>query len=72
MGGGEGFLSDGADKGEGGVKDNGGLGGAVDVLVGIADGDGAHRSGEASTHPTNGQGDEEQKGKGIDEVVLNA
>ena len=66
----EGTLADGADEGEGGVEDDGGLLGGVDVLVGVGDGDGACVACEASTHGEDGEGDGHEEGQGVDEVVV--
>ena len=57
---GEGGLAHGADEREGGVEHDGGFGRLVDVLVGVADGDGAYGCGGAAAHADDGQG---QKGK---------
>ena len=57
----EGFLTDGTDEGKGGVKHDSGLGGTVDVLVGVAEGDGTDSFGKASTHSADGKWDEKQE-----------
>ena len=58
---GEGGLAAGADEREGGVEDDGGLRGVVDILVGIADGDGTHSRGGAASHGDDRDGDIEQQ-----------
>ena len=66
----EGFLADGADEGEGGVEYDGCFGRTVDVLVGVADGDGANGGGEASPHAADGEGNGDEEGEGVGEVVF--
>ena len=56
VGHGEHVLADGAIEGEGGVEHEGSLYGAVDVLVGIGDGDGAHGRSEAATNACHHEG----------------
>lgn len=66
---GEGGLAAGADEGEGGVEDDGGLLGLGHILVGVADGYGAHGAGEASTDAGNGEQERQEEGEGGGGVV---
>ena len=66
---GKGGLAHGADEREGGVEHDGGFGRLVDVLVGVADGDGAYGCGGAAAHADDGQGQKgEEAQKGDDET----
>ena len=68
---GEGGLAHGADEREGGVEHDGGFGRLVDVLVGVADGDGAYGCGGAAAHADDGQGQKgEEAQKGDDEAMV--
>ena len=67
---GEGVLADGTDNGEGGVEHDGCLLGRVDVLVGVADGDGASVACEATAHGEDGHGDGHQQCQRLTEVVV--
>ncbi len=70
VGDGESRFTHGADKGEGGVEDYGSFSRLVDVLVGVADGDGADGRGGTATHADNRQGDVEEDEEGGEKDVL--
>ena len=66
---GEGTLRQRAEDGKGSVEYDARLDGAVDVLIGIADGDGTHGMGETAAHATDGEGNGCRKGKNQGGVV---
>ena len=69
---GEGLFAGGAYHRERRVEHDGGLGGSVHILVGIADGDGADGGGEASAHGTNRERYQEGQNGGLHDVVAPA
>ena len=70
VGDGESRFAHGADKGEGGVEDYGSFSRLVDVLVGVADGDGADSRGGTATHADNRQGDVKEDEEGGEKDIL--
>ena len=61
LGVGEHILVDGANHRERGVQNQRSLGWSVHLLIGIADGDGAHSRSGSPTHTRNGDGDVESE-----------
>ena len=68
---GVGGLAYGADYREGSVKHNGGFVRLVDILVGIADGQGAqHFVWQTSTDAKDDEREEDEEGDGVGEVIV--
>ena len=68
----EGFLAESPYDGEGCVEDDGSLPRGVDVLIGVADGDGTGIAGETASHGEYRHRDGNSESDGLDNVIVAA